>query len=186
MPVVQDLVLGLEINGIRNKRGLVPSIPRASGVQVEFFREAGQPLVQGNSFAILPITAVCQQLCQTSVIPACNANIASNFAPPPGFLSAHADDGVVGTQSCLKKPSPSYDPSSRQPGEISCDPRVSSKPDFSGLTPGSYQLCHRAPSSCSYYECWPVWKPTGIHVKVQDHVVALELRPGDSPRLPLL
>jgi hypothetical protein len=174
---VQDAVLGLQINGVRNKRGLMPVIPRARDVDMSYFRRDGKATIPGESFALLPPGGLCKLLCQTQATPVCDAAVPSHYAPS-GFLSAHKGDGNIGTTSCLIKSFPAYQTASRGAGDINCDPAVSSKPDFSAMAPGSYQLCYRGASTCAYFSCWPSWEPTGIHVRVQEQVVALELHPG--------
>ena len=174
---VQDAVLGLEVNGVRNKRGLMPVIPRASGIHLRYFRRDSKATEPGESFALVPPDALCELLCQTQKIPVCDAAVPTQHAPS-GFLSAHTADGSIGTTSCLRKASQGYDPATRVAGDINCDAAVSGNPDMSALPPASYQLCYRGASTCAYFSCWPTWEATGIHVRVQEQVVALELHPG--------
>jgi len=170
---VQNAVLGLEINGVRNKKGVLPVVPRAAGVIMSYFRSASNPKKIGDSFALVATDGECARLCQTKDKPTCSVEHS-----PLGFLSAHTDNGMIGTESCLKKAGPDYDSANRHADEIGCDPTISSNPDFSSLTAGSYQVCYRGASACAYFSCWPVWHSTGIHLTVQDDVVALQLQPG--------
>ena len=154
---VQNLVLGLEINGVRNKRGLHPVLPRAQDVQMTYFRRASMPRVIGDSFAIVRPDAECPRLCQTSLKPTCAVAGVAHEHAPSGFLSAHTNDGRIGTVSCLKKAGPNYDSANRAVGDISCDLSMSLNPDISGMAAGRYKLCFRAASSCTYFSCWPIW-----------------------------
>ena len=183
---VQNAVLGLEVNGVRNKGGIRPVIPRSADLELKYFRDASNPPQAGDSFAVLPLTSSCALLCQTSRNEGrCDDDVATDHAPS-GFLSAHSNNAEIRSVSCLIPASNTYNVENRQPADINCDASISKAPDFSGLIPGRYQLCYRAPSKCSHYSCFPSWHATGISVRVQHDVISLVLQPKTAASGPIM
>ena len=176
---VQKLIFGLEVNALSPLNGLKVTIPRTSRVVLKYLSvNDGSP---GDSVALIEVWKSCSDLCQTQKIKECDPSVPDQFAAS-NFLSAHGVDKVLGSTTCLGS------------FENSCSPSTERRLVNLSFTPrGSYQVCFRPAAACSYFECWPVWSPTGVSVQIQDSITSIELNGviggnnnlGDGQRLRL-